>query len=150
MAAWQYDFYLVPPLAGSIALARDRVLEARLPAGYTARLTDLLPRAGSWHADLGLWGAEDGHCIQVWRVDHERSTVMVRVDVRAAFTTFLAGVLEFAAGAHLVPLQVEGHGPVPPDLDWLSEIIRASRAARYVADPAAYLRRVKVGGREDA
>jgi hypothetical protein len=150
MAAWQYDLYLVPPRTGDRALERDRVLEARLPAGYADRLTNLLPHTGSWHADLQLWGAEDGHCIQVWRVAHQRSSIMVRVDVRAAFTTFLAGVVEFAVWAHLVSLQVEGQRPISPDVDWLSDIILGSRAARYVADPAAYLRRVKVGGWEDA
>lgn len=148
MAAWQCDLYLAPP-TGPVASGADAPAVV-LPPGYQEHLAAFLPRMPAWAARLELWGAEDASCVQLWHASGGRAVVRVRVDVRRPWSTFVRRIYAFAQWAGCRLVMAEGRAPLPPDPEWISELVGASRPARYVADPDLYRRRVELGGLDDA
>jgi hypothetical protein len=138
MAAWQADFELRPE-------------DAALPADFRERLDALLPRARSWRPDLEIWGEESGNRIDVWpATDRSGGEAILRVDMRAydhAWATRVFGEV-LALGRALWP--VWSDGPTIGDPGELALALRGSPAFRFVEDPDAFLRRVSLGGHEDA
>jgi hypothetical protein len=138
MAAWQADFELRPD-------------DAALPPDFRERLDALLPRGRSWSADLETWGEETGTRIDVWPgVDQRGGEAMLRVDMRAYDHAWIARAFDEvrALGRALWP--VWSDGPVIGDPGELARALRGSPAFRFVEDPDAFLRRVSLGGHEDA
>jgi hypothetical protein len=136
MAAWQADFTLEPDLRA-------------LPADFRDRLDQLLPRGKAWSKLQETWGAEDGTRIDVWHDPRGATEVVLRVDVRSLDATWLERVLAFA---HEVgrKVQTPDGRVIGGDLGEFMLALRGTPAWRFVQDPEAYLRRVRLGGHEDA
>lgn len=134
MATWQADFELLPPPAG-------------MPETFRAHLARLLPPGRSWHEELEVWGSDDGHRLDVWRGGVDG--ISARIDIRAADVQFLERFLEVvrALGCEL---RNESDQPVAPVLGEFALALRGSPAFRFVQDPELYLRRLQLGGLEDA
>ena len=173
MALWQADFYLVPherlaelepELYGPewpreeftwLPELEDRDVEwwatRQPPPGFREALDQLAPRASSWSPKLAVWGREDGDRIDVWQATGGDAveSILVRFDMRNPDEAFIAGVVGLAQDLGCDFLSEDnylaaGDGP------GLAVALRNSRALRFVKDPIAFLRRVAVGGAEDA
>ena len=158
MATWQADFFLVPraalPDAGD-ELTSEQARETEwwagieLPADYRGRLTAFAPPAPSWAPnELELFGVEDGNRIDVWRESAEVSRILVRIDLRTIDSEFIAGVLAFTRVAGAVLVRADGV-VVEPEEGTFLEALEGSPAFRFVADPAAFFRRLRLGGLDD-
>ena len=162
MATWQFNLHLVPRSAlpgGSAPAAAELTHEtledagwwagALLPADYVSRLSDLLPPLESWHPSGLRWGAEDGHRIEIWSQEGVMESVWIRLDASdVAPAPVLAGLAAFAAACDGVFIS-EHLDVIGPEAAKLEAALRGSRAARFVADPERYLRRLSVGGLDD-
>ena len=156
MATWQADFYLVPrravaefpAITGDIARETEWWLGTDLPADYHERMEALLPPGKSWSPDLKTWGAEDGNRIDVWRDQGRVANVLVRIDARAPDTSFLDGIAGLARDLHCMLVRADGY-VTDPTLGALGKALTGSRAFRFVADPAAFLERLRIAGLED-
>jgi len=138
MAAWQADFDLRPD-------------NAPLPADFRERLDALLPRAKSWSPELEMWGSESGNRIDIWPTrDSSGGEAMLRFDLREYDPRWGAQVLAVVHGIGRALWPVWSDGPVIRDAGELTFALRGSPAFRFVEDPEAFLRRVSLGGREDA
>jgi hypothetical protein len=162
MAAWQCAFLLAPRAelrAGAEPLPEwlpaDRVRDtlwwrrASPPADLLARAGAAAPAAPPWSTDLTTFGREDGDRIDVWREGNRVTSVLVRVDLRQPNRRFLGAVVDLARAADAVLLRLDGL-VVPALRAALEEAATSSAAARFVADPEAYHRRVRLGGPADA
>ena len=135
MATWQADFALEPDLRA-------------LPPDFRERLDQLLPRGQPWSEAQETWGQEDGTRIDVWHDPRGATEVVLRVDLRNLDPEWLERVLAFtrAIGRRVQTLD----GRVVGDLGEFTLVLRGSPAWRFVQDPQAHLRRVRLGGHEDA
>jgi hypothetical protein len=174
MATWQCDFLLAPSaeLGGRTGPVLEPIVEllpgplsrwlpgqqvrdtlwwrrVRPPADLLARAAAAAPPAPSWSTGLTTFGREDGNRIDVWREGDRVTSVLVRVDLRHPDRHFLGAVVDLARAADAVLLRLDGL-VVPALLATLEEAVATSAAARFVADPEAYLRRVRLGGPADA
>ena len=161
MAAWQCDFHLVPrrelhepgraaPEAIAAARARDTRWWRRvdLPPDLLALAAAAAPPAPSWSDRLRTFGREDGHRIDVWAEGARTVSVLVRFDLRLRDRRFLDAVVALARRADACLVRADGL-VVPADAAALGEALATSAAARFVADPEAYRRRVRLGGPAD-
>ena len=162
MAAWQCDFLLAPRTelaAHGRALPEwipgDAVRDTRWwrrvtpPHDPAALAAAIVPPAASWAADLTTFGHENGDRIDVWRAGGRVESILVRVDMHGRPGRFVADVVDLARALDAVLLRVDGL-VVRPELASLTQALLTSPAARFVEDPAAYLRRVSLGGPADA
>jgi hypothetical protein len=136
MPGWQFDLHLVPRAVGDPE--RDPWRLRQPAADWRRALAALLPQASSWSPELGIWGTDDGHRIDVWEHDGRVESISVRIDARepverlAPFCQQLAafaqaqGDVVFVAPAGLV---VEATAAA------LSQAICSSAAWRVVHDP---------------
>ena len=133
MAAWQAQFYLVPP--------------TRLQSGFRARLEQVLPRntLDPTHP-FERWGSPARDCIEILQ-DHP-AFISARFDMRAPapdlWKRFLAIVQEES-----LQLQNEWRRPVAPKLGAFVRALSESTALRYVRDPEIVLRSVSASELED-
>ena len=136
MATWQADFDLEPDLSP-------------LPSDFRARLDLLLPPGRTWSEHQEAWGAEDSDRIEVWHDPRGAVEIRCRIDARKLDPSWLERFLEFVryAGRRL---QTPDGRVVDATLGELTLFLRGSPAWRFVADPKAYLHRLRVGGVEDA
>lgn len=135
MAIWEAMFAIIPT--------------GDFPADYLERLDTVAPRLRSSHREMLAWGAEDGSRIEVW---HERGSPVdgsLRVDMRDPDPGFVLGAMEFLRYARF-GLEDEAGEWVDPEPAEFSVALRRSRAVRFLADPELYLRRVELGGWQDA
>src|SRR5262245_50863218 len=124
MATWQADFDLVLPPQGLVHDYRDR-------------LAAMLPPLKSWSDRLEQWGTEDGDRIDVWS-DGRECEVFVRFDMRAPKAELYRGfpAVVQASGCVLASQREER---VEPTVSVLVGALRRAAAARFVADPIAFL-----------
>jgi hypothetical protein len=161
VAAWQCDFHLVPrrelhepgrpaPEAIAAARARDTRWWRRVdpPPDLLALAAAAAPPAPSWSDRLRTFGREDGHRIDVWVEGARTVSVLVRFDLRLRDRRFLDAVVALARRADACLVRADGL-VVPADAAALGEALATSAAARFVADPEAYRRRVRLGGPAD-
>ena len=135
MAAWQADFFLAPA-------------SGALSAEYRTRLGAVLPRGSSWSDAIEQWGTEDGHRIDVSHEDDGTVEVFARFDMRAPDPALWERFLQFVQAEGL--LMRDGFGrSVAPVLGEFALALRGSPAFRFVEDPEAFLRRLRLGGVED-
>jgi hypothetical protein len=130
VAAWQADFH--------VALAADG-----LPPDYRTRLAEVLPVGVAWRGGPETWGTEEGDRVDVSTFGSSQE-VFARFDMRVwrpdlydrflAFVRGIGGRLTIAEGGIEVLLTSED----------FARALRGSRAARFVRDPEAYLRDLKV------
>ncbi len=135
MAAWQADFTLEPDLTP-------------LPADFCEQLDRLLPRGRAWSAYQESWGAEDSDCIDVWPDPQGTTEVRCRIDVRKLDPAWLERFVAFMRHTHRRLETPDGRG-VGSDLGELTLVLRGSPAWRFVEDPEAYVRRIRLGSYED-
>ena len=122
MAAWQADFVVIP--AGP------------LPENYREVLGGLLPPAPSWHAQLEVWGTDDGDRIDVF--NHQGLEIVARFDLREWKPALYAAFLAFVQGIG-GRLQAESGEHVPLVAEAFQRSLLVSDAARFVKDPSDYL-----------
>jgi len=161
VAAWQCDFHLVPrrelhepgrpaPEAIAAARARDTRWWRRVdpPPDLLALASAAAPPAPSWSDRLRTFAREDGHRIDDWADGARAVSVLVRFDLRLRDRRFLDAVVALARRADACLVRADGL-VVPADAAALGEALATSAAARFVADPEAYRRRVRLGGPAD-
>jgi hypothetical protein len=136
MAAWQTDFSLQPELRA-------------LPEDFRAQLDALLPRGRTWHEWQEAWGAEDGNRVEVWHDPRGATEVVIRVDLRELDPAWLEQLLAFARHVRRELWTPDGR-VFGANLGELTLVLRGSPAWRFVREPEAYLRRVRLGGYKDA
>ncbi len=135
MATWQADFKLVFPRS----LARD----------HRQQLSAILSPGKSWSPDLETWGVEDGHRIDIWHRNGEPQEGNMRLDLRSPDPALFDRILSWVRG-NGVELHDEAGRTVEPNIGELSLALRGSKAFRFVENPDMYLRRLKLGGLDDA
>ena len=133
MATWQASFDILVSPAG-------------LPADYLDRASGCLPRGKSWCADIQLWGHQDSDLIEV--STDAPVEVSARFDMRSwnpalyrrflEFVQHLGGTLRVAGDDEIVETTEEA----------FHTALRKSPAARFVADPPAYLASLGAGSRK--
>jgi hypothetical protein len=135
MAVWQSDFYIIPT--------------GHWLPDYRERLDTLAPRGSSWSQAIETWGTEDGNRVDVYLVDGIPSDGVVRLDLRNWDEAFTAGVLAL--------LHEQRFGLEDPTGRWVEPVLgevalsaRGSPAFRFVEDPEQFLRRLRLGGLDDA
>lgn len=161
MATWQCDFHLVPrrelheagrPAPEAIAATRARDTRwwrrCEPPPDLLALAAAAAPAAPTWSERLRTFGREDGHRIDVWAEGARTASVLVRFDLRQPDRRFLDAVVTLARRADACLVRADGL-VVPADAAALGAALATSAAARFVADPEAYLRRVRLGGSAD-
>jgi hypothetical protein len=162
MAIWQCDFYVVPrqrlmQADGTIAAevsaeewhSADWWSGVRFPESLDALFDQLLPRGRSRNPDTTFWGEDDGTRIEIQRGDGVVLDVFVRLDARTVSVELLE---RLASAAQLSGAVFVGSDliVIPATPGALVEMLERSRASRYLRDPKLYLRRIALGGWEDA
>jgi hypothetical protein len=110
----------------------------------------LLPRGPSWHSQHPGWGDYDEHRLEASLENGRLAALLVRVDLRRNdVLEFAECLVGFVRAMDAVLVRVPGL-LIEPDLEVLIEALKGSAAFRFVADPYAFLRRVDLGGYEDA
>ena len=147
MATWQYDLELVPRDAADRG---ESSWGGRAPDGWRDTLGAVLPPGPTWSDHLLAWGEYEGHRIEA-STDHGQLVgLRARLDLRQ---DDLGGVLtRLAAAARALDacFRTARGERIEPDPKALAEVIQASPATRFVENPSAFLRRVALGGYEDA
>lgn len=155
MAAWQYDFHLVPragvvELYGEVPSVLDRETFETADwwrgvdaASLDALISPLLERAESWDPDGTItWGKEDGNRVDLLLEMGRVRECFVRVDVRVLVEGFLPTVLRLAADQDWLvvtpSLQV-----FEPGGEAVLNGLACSGAWRFVEDPEGFFRGLK-------
>ena len=129
MATWQADYHVLMPPGG-------------LLGGFRETVGQLLPPGETWHAELEVWGTEDGDRIDVWTFP-DGPEVFARFDLRewkpALYEHFVAFVRAFGGSLQ----DAESGQAVAHTSQDFSLSLRSSRAALFVRDPEGYLRSLK-------
>jgi hypothetical protein len=157
MAAWQCDFVLVPAHAASDMppttmpenlQAVDWWASSQPPEDFEKRIASFLPAGVTWSPDLRTWGVHDGTRIDVWREAGKVDSIRIRVDAREIEIAALREIVALAVYCDSAFLRHDGLF-VPANDDALTAAIDTSAAARFVSDPGAFFRRIRVGDERD-
>jgi hypothetical protein len=160
MAVWQYSMHLVPRaelarfvpgLSGVLPepLFDDIAWWATLqpPVDLVARLTAVLPEIKGWNSSCRLWGAEDSHTVSVSYSGGDPGggvvdEIWARLDLRQPrldVVGVLVGIAQ-ACDGWWIGGEADGRVLVGSTDEDVLLAIRRSAAARFVADPHAFLR----------
>lgn len=151
MAAWQFDFHLLPRAAvqgqyGTLPLviSRDAFNStdwwcATSAEDQLGELSSLLPGAQSWSPQIQRWGTEDGDRIDISRKEGRLHGVFVRVDVRVISYNFLAAILA-AARKHDWVIRTQDSRVLRPSFGGMMSEIQKSDCFRFVSDPDGFIR----------
>jgi hypothetical protein len=135
VAVWQADFILV--------------ISRAWPLDYAARLDAVAARSRQLLPSTTTWGSDDGNRLDVYTKNERPADGLLRLDLRAWGQQFVEAVLgllrEWSCG-----LEDPGGRPVEPVLGEVALAAGGSPAFRFVEDPEAFFRRVRLGGLEDA
>ena len=125
MATWQADFHF-------------RVDASGLPEDYRTRFGTVLPLGSSWSAAIEQWGTMDSDRIDVSRDPGLPPEVFCRFDLREWKPDLYSRFIEClrAIGGQLET--AEGQA-VPLDRSAFEGVLKASSAARFVANPRGFL-----------
>jgi hypothetical protein len=135
MATWQADFYLIP--------------SGPWLSDYQARLDAIAPRGRSWSREIETWGPEDGNRLDVHLRAGTPIDGLLRLDMRTWDPSFTSGVLDLLKEQRFGLEDAAGRW-VEPVLGEVALAARGSAAFRFVEDPEGFLRRLELGGLEDA
>jgi hypothetical protein len=135
MATWQADFHF-------------RVDASDLPEDYRTRFGTVLPFGSSWSAEVEQWGTMESDRIDVSRDARLPPEVFCRFDLREWKPDLYSRFIEClrAIGGQLET--AEGQA-VPLEPSAFESVLRASSAARFVANSHGFLdgiRREKAEG----
>lgn len=137
MATWHVSFRLEPA-----ALP--------LPVDFREQLGRLLPRGRTWLAEHEAWGDDDeSHRIELTYGCGGSIELYCGIDCHSLEPTWLEQFLTFVRYTGRQLRTADGR-VIEPNLGELTLAIRGSPGWRYVEDPTAYLRRVRLGSYEDA
>jgi hypothetical protein len=97
-----------------------------------------------------MWGNEEGDRVDVYRNNEGvLRSVLVRLDMRRPRRQFVEAVVGIAAASSCVGVDESG-SRVEPTMEAFVAAMGASRAARFVEDPEAFLKNLSTaGGGED-
>ena len=152
MAIWQFDIALVPesalvadPDLFEHSVTPDGIDTAAwwssvsVPSDLELRLGDILPKADSWSDELSVWGAEDGHRIDVCRDVDVIESLTVRIDAREDTSDFVKAVCAFAQSMQCRFYGFDSHADIEPTPAALLAAIQVSDATKFVRDPRGFL-----------
>lgn len=144
MAVWQCDIRLIPrdarPASTSASGLTGAWAGADLVESYRDRLSEAgASRAASWSPRLEMWGSQEGDRVDVFRSKEGAvSSVLVRFDMRRPRRRFIEAVADVASANSCVGIDESGQR-VEATVEAFVAAMRASRAARFVEDPRAFL-----------
>lgn len=158
MAAWQFQFSLVPEAGikrvhGELVSALPEY-GARDPDGSIKEITDfenywdgieippfllqamedLLPERASWDSDARMFGSEGNNSIEVWSDD-----INCCIDMKQFEPAILATIVEIAQQAKCKIVLKEGGRVIDPVLTALVAEANRSAAKRFVEDPITFI-----------
>jgi hypothetical protein len=135
VAVWQADFPIV--------------LSRPLPPDYAARLSGFLAPLHQLIPQTATWGTEDGHRIDFSIEASSPVDGLLRLDMRAWDPAFLNPILMLLREWGCKLAGKDGR-LLEPVMGEIALAARSSPAFRFVDDPTSFLRRVELGGWEDA
>ena len=149
MATWQCDFQIVPS-AAPVPAPDDAWLHFPPPEDWREKISGMLQPGDSWHQDLVGWGPYDGNRVEGWLETSHLASMRARLDLRDP--NLEAFVLQLLALLPVIGASLETHygTRLPSSLPALTEAIQGSPAFRFVTNPEAFLRRLRLGGPDDA
>ena len=149
MAAWQFDVEIVP--RGLVSVPIDEPWADVEPPANWMSVLGIFPSASSWDPDhLIMWGVEDGHRIDAWVDNGRLRTVIARIDARQENSELVAVRVAELASTLGAMLRTRGGLIVEPEPAALASALEGSAALRFVRDPELFLRRLRIGGVDDA
>jgi hypothetical protein len=155
MAAWQYDFHLVPrkgviDLYGTVPPCLDRETfetahwwrEVAI-ADLDVILSSLLERGVSWDPAATItWGKEDGNRVDVLFESGTVRECFVRADMRVLMEGFLAAILRLASEQDWLIITPDLRVFEPTGEAIVADLAR-SGALKFVNDPEGFFRALK-------
>jgi hypothetical protein len=154
MAIWQFSMHLVPAselvglspgLAGAVpGSAFDDVRwwkRAQPSSDIGARLDAVLAEVRSWNPESRQWGSSESTTVKLHYVEGRIDEVWARLDLRTGCVGLLEVLVRLAedSAAVWVGGDSEKRRVIGQDREALVEAIVHSDAARFVADPRAFL-----------
>jgi hypothetical protein len=153
MAIWQFTVGLVPrtwaEAEGSLpAMLYDANGYSDMSAAWRHEQLDVdiddlmsrvLPAAASWSDKIRIWGDEATSDIQVCYEGTAVESVQVRIDTRNSTSDFCSKIVRLARAMDCYLFLPEERSIISADEAALSNAICKSSAARYSADPRAFL-----------
>jgi hypothetical protein len=150
MATWQFDLRAIPRhdleqhLGATPTHIRFEELDDVITtfqfdvAAISRRLNDLLRPEETWSPDVHRFGEEEGTRVDVTMDDRRIESILMRLDAQSLNSVVVIRLAEL--GRELDLLFVSENGEVvPPSPRRLFSALAASNAARFVADPEAFL-----------
>lgn len=153
MAAWQFHLTVVPracaadeDVAGLVALMLDgsdhcwsEAISEQLMMQLSA--LDKIANRGrlDWDPSSVLWGDLDGTCVELASSGSIILELQCRLDMRVESAPLFEALVEVARNEGLVFIAQPGR-VVEPDVQQLVAVAAHSPAAKFVANPAAFLR----------
>ena len=150
MAVWQARFWVVPDGIPA-SEAEAAWLGTKMAVDWTSGIGSVLPRGEAWSPDQMVLGRLDSHSIEAWLEQGELASLQVRIDLRSPTADdFAPAVVRWAreVGARFVHPTLAFE--VPASTDGFAAALECSPAFRFVTDPVAFLRRISIGGPQDA
>jgi hypothetical protein len=86
-----------------------------------------------------VWGAEDGHRIDLWRDGEAIESIKVRIDARKPATKFIESVCAFAKSMQCRFYGYNAHAEIDSTPAALLAALRESDATKFVRDPRDFL-----------
>lgn len=148
MAIWQFDMHLVPRkcLVTSCGTAvtentrealeeadwfGDALAESAASPAIETAIAQALPEIESWSKDKRIWGADEGHRIDVLYVEERVHRIFVRISAQDDPRAFLPRLIDLCQQFDLV-MVTEDFDVLPADLERLKQACLASSAFRFV------------------
>jgi hypothetical protein len=155
MAAWQFDFRLLPRMGvtrvhGAVPISIGRGIddfstywaETVISSRLRDQISKVVPCLESWSSRVERWGSEDGDRIDLVFVEGKIVDFFVRADTRNLSFKFLKGVLNIARH-HDWLVVTSDRRVTTPELARLLAAIQTSNAFQFVIDPAKFFALLK-------
>ena len=152
MAVWQYDLLVIPRtrieqfacsmLDADVYQQREWWDDSITSQQVAARIDAILERGRSWLKDLMIWGPEDGNRVDLYVTGNVVSELLVRIDLRIFDARFLSDVISLVRDLDGV-FCTEDWTLIDPNLKSLTDSMLRSDAARFVAGPEDFLRKLR-------
>lgn len=155
MAIWQFTVGLVPRTWAEAAGSHPAMLydadgyldmsiawrNEQLHVDIDDVLSRVWPRAASWSDEIRIWGDETTSDVQVCYAGTAVESVQVRIDARNSTSELCSKIVRLARAMDCHLFLPGERSIIGADEAALSNAIYRSTAARYSADPDAFLNR---------
>lgn len=162
MAAWQFDFYLIPKInVLKIFNELPEVLDDYLPYDGKRELKEIseypnywngyeineeihdffslqLDAIESWDDEAKMYGESNGNKVEVWEDD-----ILCRIDAREVNMKLLYRILEFAKAKSWVVVLKENGKVLEPNIFSLANYFRMSFSFKFCKEPEKTLKEMK-------